>query len=204
MLPPTIERRYSNAEIRLDPDGATFAGRAVVYDRPSDLIYGSFYETIQPGAFDESLRSGKIDVYCSIDHDANRILGKVSAGTLTLSPDDAGIGVECPVAEYSYAKDLQVAIQRGDISGMSFIFDVLDDEWSMKDGRKFRTVKKADLYEVSFVYFPAYSETTAGMRSIPLAIPIDGEQRALSRMYHILDKYSLENCRKRLRLSSNR
>jgi HK97 family phage prohead protease len=200
MLPLTIEKRLSNVEIRADSEGKKFVGRAVVYNEPSNLIYGHFREEILPGAFDESLRSGR-DVYCSIDHDMNRLLGRQSAGTLLLKPDERGIDVEVPIPDYSYAKDLALAIQRRDLTGMSFIFDVLDDDWSMKDGKRHRTVKKADLYEVAFVFFPAYPETEAGMRNIPRAYPVAGEQRAMSRMFERFDKPELERMKQRMRLA---
>lgn len=202
MLPTTVEKRFRKVEIRQDSEGKTLTGRAVVYNEPSKPIYGQFVEEIMPGCFDESLRSGR-DVYCSIDHDARMLLGRVSAGTLILKPDERGIEVEVPFPEYSYAKDLAIAIQRGDLSGMSFIFDVLDDDWSMKDGKRHRAVKQADLYEVSFVFDPAYPETEAGMRSIPNAYPIAGEQRALARMFERFDKPLLELMRLRMRLAES-
>lgn len=183
MRPATIERRFNPIEIRADEGGKTFIGRACEYNAVSEPIYGMFTEELAPGCFDESLKSGR-DVYCSVDHDANRILGRVSAGTLTLKPDERGIGVECPVAGYSYAQDLLLAIQRRDIRGMSFIFDVTDDQWSKRDGKSHRTVKKADLYEVSFVVFPAYPQTDAGLRT---AFPVAGEQRAIERAKALME-----------------
>lgn len=200
MLPKTIERRHYKVELRADDEGKKFIGRAVVYNSPSKPIYGSFVEEIIPGAFDESLRSGR-DVYCSIDHDCRKLLGRISAGTLALKPDDKGITVEVPYADYSYARDLAIAIQRQDLDGMSFIFDVLDDQWSMKDGKRHRAVKQADLYEVAFVFDPAYPATDAGMRSTPLALPVAGEQRALKSMFEHFDKPELERMKMRLALS---
>ena len=146
------------------------------------------------------MRSGR-DVYCSIDHDARKLLGRQTAGTLVLKPDERGIEVEVPLPEYSYAKDLAIAIQRRDLTGMSFIFDVIDDDWSMKDGKRHRAVRKADLYEVSFVFDPAYPETEAGLRSIPTAYPIAGEKRALSRMFELFDCKELELMKKRMQLA---
>lgn len=178
MRPTTIERRTNRVEVRAAGDGKTLFGRAVEYNTVSELLYNTFREEIAPGAFDDSLKSGR-DVYCSIDHDLNRLLGRLSANTLTLTPDERGIGVDCPVPAYSYAADLVVAIQRGDLRGMSFIFDVLDDKWEKRDGTPHRTVTKADLYEVSFVFFPAYTATEAGLRSVPWGLPADGEQRAI-------------------------
>jgi HK97 family phage prohead protease len=108
----------------------------------------------------------------------DRVLGRLSSGTLRLMPDERGIGVECSIGAYSYAKDLIVAIERKDLRGMSFIFDVLDDQWETRDGIPHRTVTKADIYEVAFVFFPAYSQTSAGVRA---SFPIEGEKRAIDK-----------------------
>lgn len=198
MQPPTIERRYAAVEVRTTGDGKVLTGRCCEYNRPSELLYGYFREEIAPGTFDASLRSGKIDVYCSIDHDTNRVLGRVSANTLKLVLDERGIGVECPLPGYSYAADLALAIQRGDLRGMSFIFDVIDDSWETRDGFKHRVVTEADLYEVAFVFFPAYPETSAGLR---MAFPVAGEERAVEKAKRLDWKEEYERCRRRLRLA---
>jgi len=155
-----------------------FVGRAVEYNRWSELPYGKFHEQIAPGTFDESLRSDR-DVFASVDHNPNMVLGRLSAGTLKLLPDERGIAVECSIGGYSYAADLATAISRGDLRGMSFIFDVLEDRWENRDGVPHRTVTKADLYEVAFVFFPAYPATTAGMRSEADAAYIDNVRRRM-------------------------
>lgn len=201
MLPATAERRFNKVEIRAEDgsgEGKTLVGRACVYNQWSELLFDYFYEQIAPGAFDESLASGR-DVYASIDHDANRILGRLSAGTLTLSPGPEGIDVACPIQDYSYTRDLLVALKSGDLRGMSFIFDVLSDKWELRDGKPARTVLKADIYEVSFVHFPAYPETSAGIRQ---AYPVAGEQRARERAFQALHLADLERCRHRLRLAA--
>jgi hypothetical protein len=196
-MTPTIERRFSRVEVRTGGEGKTLVGRAVEYNQPSELLYGAFREEIAPGTFDASLASGR-DVYCSIDHDPNRLLGRLSANTLTLLPDARGIGVECPIAGYSYAADLIIAIQRKDLRGMSFIFDVIDDKWEKRAGVSHRTVLKADLYEVSFVFSPAYQETSAGIRT---AFPVAGEQRAIERAKGVDWQEELDRYRRRLRLA---
>lgn len=199
MNTPTIERRVmaSPVEIRTVGEKRFFTGRAVEYNQWSELLYGVFREQIAPGAFDESLSSQR-DIYADIDHDPARILGRVSANTLQLTPDARGIGVTVPAGEYSYAKDLATAIGRGDLRGMSFIFDVQDDAWETRDGIPHRTVKRADLYEVAFVFFPAYPETSAGMR---LALPVGGEKRALGRVFESLIQPELKKKLMRIRMA---
>jgi uncharacterized protein len=147
----------------IDGKPTLFTGRAVVYNAWSDLIYGYFRERILPGAFDASISDGH-DIIATIDHDAKKLLGRTSSGTLRLSLGDGGIDVENDFPDVSYARDLAVSIQRKDIRGMSFIFDVVTDEWSLQDGVKSRDVIKANIHEVTFTGQPAYPDTDAGMR----------------------------------------
>lgn len=53
--------------------------------------FGSFREVIKPGAFDDVLGD---DVRALFNHDPNFILGRSSAGTLSLSVDDRGLRYE--------------------------------------------------------------------------------------------------------------
>jgi HK97 family phage prohead protease len=187
MYPTTTERRSAATlcEVRENTDSpSVFVGRAVVYNEWSELLFGAFRERIAPGAFDESLSRGT-DVYASVNHDEERVLGRLSSGTLRMKPADDGITVEVDAGDYTYARDLCVAIRRGDLRGMSFIFDVLEDNWETRDGVPHRTVTKADIYEVSFVYFPAYEQTDAGMRQrsvsrVPVRLSLAFRKRQLA------------------------
>ncbi len=170
---------------RTIPDSKLFVGRAVVYSQWSELLYGCFRERLAPGCFDECL-STQPDLVATVDHDPKKIIGRSSAKTLRIKPGDDGIDVEVDQSEYTYARDLAVALDRGDISGMSFIFDVTRDTWTRDGDTPLRTVVSADIYEVAFVHFPAYSGTDAGMRSAPLAMPVAGEQRAIAAAKEIL------------------
>jgi HK97 family phage prohead protease len=198
MLPNTVECRRVNSatEIRTIDGERCFVGRAVEYDQWSELLHGHFRERLAPGAFDDSLAAER-DVYASVDHDMAKLLGRMTAGTLELSPDNRGIGVRVPIGDYTYAKDVETAIRRGDMRGMSFIFDVLDDKWESRDGVPHRTVTKADLYEVAFVFFPAYEQTSAGLR----AVHLEGEKRARQRAYLTLHAGRIDLLRARLALA---
>lgn len=157
--------RYNvkTAELREEGSTVTFVGTAVVYDSPSELIFGMFREYIKPGAFDKCLAK-KPDVMCFRDHNPERILGRTSAGTLKLLQRDHGIDVECSMPNTTYGIDLRESVKRGDIKGMSFGFDVLDDDWRLVSGERTRDVVSADLFEVSFLPNPAYPDSTASVR----------------------------------------
>jgi hypothetical protein len=75
---------------------------------------------------------------------------------------------------------------------------VVDEKWEKRGGTPHRTVIKADLYEVAFVFFPAYQETSAGLR---MAMPVAGEKRSIARAEDIGWREEIERCRRRLRLA---
>lgn len=157
-----IERRYLPLDLRADKDSETITigGYAAVFDTVADL--GWFRERIDRSAFD----GVDTDTVALINHDSNLVLGRKSAGTLRLKTDERGLLMEVDLPKTTYAQDLAESITRGDIKHQSFAFTVLDDEWSMVDGKDTRTIKRVKaLYEVSPVTYPAYSDTTVAKRS---------------------------------------
>lgn len=161
-----MERRVIDTEIELreTSDGASFAGRAAVYDTWAD-IGGMFRERIAPGAFDRAIAEGQ-DVRHLINHDPNLVLGRTTAGTTRISGDGA-LNVETDLPDTSYARDFAVSSKRGDISQMSFGFQVAEggDEWDWKANPPERTIRDADIFDVSSVTFPSYNETSGEVRS---------------------------------------
>lgn len=123
--------------------------------------HGQFTEQIARGAFTDSLRK---DVRALFNHDASAVLGRVSAGTLRLSQDSRGLLAEIDVPDTVVGRDLLTLVERDDISGMSFGFFVLDEDWSDKADMPLRIIKKVDLFEVSVVTFPAYESTDVAIR----------------------------------------
>ena len=148
-------------------DGQRFiTGIAAVYNTYSQVMYPDFQERLLPGCFDESIANAGRDIIATVNHDLHKVLGRRKSGTLYLRPDADSLYVECLASEVSFSRDLLIQVERGDIASMSFTFDVIEDEWYLKDGERFRDVKKADLYEVAWVIDPAYIETKAGTRSL--------------------------------------
>lgn len=138
------------------------SGYAAKYNtRSQDL--GGFVETLAPGAFARAIREAH-DVRAVINHDANLILGRTAAGTLTLEDDNTGLRYEVVLPDTSYARDLAESMRRGDINQSSFSFRVLDQDWSHDtDERALRTITDVYLYDVSPVTYPAYLDTTSGV-----------------------------------------
>lgn len=167
----TRERRALpvSIEVREVPGEPTrFVGQPIVYDSWSGMIQGAFRERIRPGAFDAHLAT-QPDIVCSVDHDLHRLLGRTASGTLKIDQRADGLWIEVTDPQTTYSRDLMQCVKRGDVRGMSFMFDCKRDEWHHADGQNSRDVLDAEIYEVSFVNFPAYPATIASARSLELA-----------------------------------
>ena len=144
-------------------------GRPIVYNSRTDL--GFFDEVIEAGALDKAdLR----DVRFLVNHDISRIplarsRNNNANSTMQLMPDDQGmaIRVNLDVKNNSDARNLYSAIERGDLSGMSFMFSVDDEEWAdLETEHPTRHIRKiSNVVEVSAVTFPAYESTEISVRN---------------------------------------
>ena len=162
-----IERRemLHDLEIRQEGDGMTLRGYAAVFNSPSQPL--PFIETIQRGAFKDSLKS-RNDVKLLWNHDTSVVLGSTRAGTLRLMEDERGLLVEADLPMTQAGKDAAISIQRGDVTAFSFGFRIPagGDEWANANER---LLKRVNVHEVSVgVAFPAYTGTdgTANVRSM--------------------------------------
>lgn len=140
---------------RIEGYFATFTG---LYE-----LWPGATESVDPHAFDETLQD---DVRCLIDHETRLVLGRNKAGTLRMKVDDHGLWFEVDInPDDTDAMNLYARVQRGDVSGCSFGFDILDEETEKReDGSIHWTIKKVKLYEGSVCTFPAYQDTSAEAR----------------------------------------
>lgn len=162
----------SPIEFRADDDGGPgrIVGMASVFNRETVIGGGlfGFREQVAPGAFDGAL-SRPDDVRALFNHDSNVVLGRTASKTLRLRSTDDGLRYEVDLPDTSAARDVRSLVERGDITGSSFGFRVLDDEWDdseVKTGKlPLRTITDVELFDVSPVTFPAYPQTSAEARS---------------------------------------
>lgn len=170
---PALERRYYAFEVRAEADeergGSTITGRPIVYGSMTD-IGGWFAEVIEPGALDGA---DLTDVRFLVNHNTSMIPLARSRrnnenSTMRLTPDDKGAEMSANIdtANNGTARELDSAVRRGDISGMSFMFSVADERWEDVDSDypTRHILKIASVVEVSAVTFPAYEDTEINAR----------------------------------------
>lgn len=140
-------------------------GHAAVFNQWSETLgfWFPYKEKVMPGAFAETIE--KDDIRALFNHDPNYVLGRNKSGTLELREDDQGLFVSITPPDTQWARDLMVSIERGDITQMSFGFEVISDRWGLEEGMDVRELHKVKLYDVSPVTFPAYPQTDVGVRS---------------------------------------
>jgi HK97 family phage prohead protease len=151
-------------EVRQEDDRPRLGGYAAVFGETTEIL-GLFRERIASGAFAQSVKAD--DVRALFNHDPNFVLGRTSAKTLRLFEDDRGLRYDVDPPETTWARDLIISVQRGDVSQSSFAFEVIEEEWDYGDRTKLplRTIKGVRLYDVSPVTYPAYESTTVSARS---------------------------------------
>lgn len=144
-------------------------GIAAVINSVTDLGY--FEEVIERGAFDYALNK-EYDIRCLFNHEAELILGRTTASTCNVFVNGDGNLEYTWVPDYENPTHMSVvrSIMRGDITQSSFAFTIREQKFT--DSVKYGTMGKRsitvieDLYDVSPVTYPAYSDTEADARSL--------------------------------------
>jgi hypothetical protein len=196
----TTERRIqSQPELRIerrtDPSGqaAYLVGYAAVFNEWATLFESRYWvwrEIVRPGAFSAAIAERQ-DVRALLNHDANFVLGRTASGTLSLSERDKGLLQETKLSGAQTIQDLVVVpIERGDISGMSFAFQVRNGntgQTTVDKGDGTYIIKRAgeriteyekgdtlytdrellalDVLDVTVATYPAYAGTSVGLRA---------------------------------------
>lgn len=139
-----------------------------MFDRLSEDL-GGFREKISHGAFRASLGPAT-DIKALYDHQSSLVLGRTTAGTLRIKETGKGLRVSIDPPRTTYAADMLESIRRGDVSQMSFGFSLRhpeSDTWDTNEhGDIIRTLVDVELHEVSIVAFPAYPDTSVGIRRL--------------------------------------
>jgi len=164
-------RKYAGQEFRADSqDGEKhLTGHPAVFNSKTD-IGGIFEEVIEPGAFDGC---DLTDVLFFVNHRDNKIplarsRNNNGNSTMKLTIDLTGLAMDARVdtENNQEARAVYSAVERGDVTGMSFSFRVEEQAWEKLDtDYPLRHITKiAKVYEVSAVNDPAYESTDISAR----------------------------------------
>lgn len=173
-----ISRAFNDFGIERDEEGHRhhIKGTPIVFEQPTD-IGGWFEETIARGAISEDVLK---DVAFFYNHDLNtKPLARTRTGKLKFEINEHGVDMDAEVnGNRSDVNDLYLAIDDGDIDGMSFKFRVEEDEWKDLDTDypKRRITKIGYVQEVSAVNYPAYDGTSIYART---DLSLDNDKKAL-------------------------
>ena len=174
----TVERRDD------EKHGRVIEGRPIVFGQRTDL--GFCEEDIRPGAVSEEALK---DVRFLVNHNVDMIplarsRNNNENSTMQLTVDDEGVFMraDLDVERNQTAAELDSAVERGDVSGMSFMFTVDGEEWEGLDSeRPVRHITSiSQIFEVSAVTWPAYEQTSINARSLDsVKASLDSAKEAL-------------------------
>ena len=177
-----MDRRHIAGEIRIDvpvseQKPTKLSGLAAPYydgtSRTEYVLAPGVVERYMPGAFADAV-AGLNDVRALFNHDDAHILGRTKSGTLRLQDTSEGLFYEIDLGETTVAHDVALHVERGDISGSSISFQVVEErivqpvQGSTTSQPVVRELAKLKLYDVSPVTYPAYEGTTVSARSADL------------------------------------
>lgn len=167
--PSTLERSVPFELRSVEGDGLTLAGYAAVFNSPTriDSWEGRFDETIARGAFSKTINARE-RVVVQFDHGKHPFFGSLPLGRIEqMREDDHGLYVEVRLSDNWFTQPIRDAIRDEAVTGMSFRFSVPEggDDWRQGAEVQERTIREVKLYELGPVVFPAYADTSVGVRS---------------------------------------
>ena len=167
----TRETRVFNFAMRAENNeahGDHITGRPIVYDTPTEIhtYFGDYTEYIDRGALDGA---DLTDICLFVNHDdmmiplaRSRNNNENSTLQFTIGDEGMDIRTDLDTARNATASELFSAIDRGDVTGMSFAFSVSGQKWERLDTdhpvRHITAISR--VFEVSAVTWPAYEATS--------------------------------------------
>lgn len=167
-------------------DGQTLEGYAAVFDSPTVINgwEGHFVEVIERGAFARTVRNNPKPVM-QFDHGTHPMVGGLPIGTIQeLREDEEGLFVRAKLHDNWLIEPVRDAIREGSLTGMSFKFTIPEGGVTVTRGEddiEIHTLTDLNLHELGPVVWPAYKETSVGVRSRELAdiLTNDAEARGV-------------------------
>ncbi|MGW4883369.1 HK97 family phage prohead protease [Streptomyces murinus] len=166
-------------------DGWTLTGYAVTFGQETEIDSweGRFFEKVRQGAFRKTFREQT--PVCQFDHGRHPLIGSIPIGAFReLYEDDQGVFVNNRITNNWLMQPIRDAIAEGSITGMSFRFEVVREQWTDAQGKTVRPEEVAELLwnpgdrgplhrelievkcrELGPVVFPAYVGTSVSVRA---------------------------------------
>ena len=153
-------------EERADGKVGSIVGYPIVYNKDSEDM--GFIEKIAPGAVTEALK--RSDIRGLKNHDPSLIFARQGVN-LTLTEDEKGLKYVATPVDTRTFKDVADEVKSGLLTGQSFGFTVIKDEWRDIDTNSpRRTITEiGEIYDVGPVSYPAYKDTSVALRSLDAA-----------------------------------
>ena len=150
-----------------DDDRPALEGYAAMFDQETQIggNQWGFMESIAPGAFAESIKAD--DIRSFFNHNENIVLGRTTAKTAEFFEDDKGLRAVIYPPDTADGRDVMTLVKRGDVTGMSFMFQTKKDEWTEPEAKgelPKRRILEVKLFEAGPVTFPAYEQTSISAR----------------------------------------
>ena len=173
-MPEALKTEYRSTsipfEVRETDDGKQYVeGYGIKWEQLSlELGYWErFKEKFERGAFLEYLDDRNQNTKFLVDHETGKILARTDKGTLEIKEDEIGLYYRLEIPNTTLGRDYYEDVKNGNKDGVSVGFRVSVEEWDESDPENIvRTVRKAELLEISGTGWPAYPQTTANVRSI--------------------------------------
>ncbi|MGG0412071.1 phage major capsid protein [Peribacillus simplex] len=167
-----MELRVQNAELLANEDGTmTVSGYVNKTESLSNVlgVTKRFVEKIAKGAFARSIQNAQKDIDFLAEHNNKLILASTRNQSLNLTEDNKGLFMEAMITPTTWGKDYYELIYSGILRNMSFGFRTIKDNWKLLEAGLYeRTIEELELFEVSVVRDPAYSQSTIAARGIDL------------------------------------
>ncbi|WP_040285270.1 phage major capsid protein [Sporosarcina koreensis] len=170
-----MELRTAETYFTSESDGnMKVSGYVNLTDMHSEVLGSAnkFKEKISKGAFSRAIKNSQHanrDIDFLAEHDNRQLLASTKNSSLILREDEKGLYMEATITPTSWGKDAYTMIKSGLFKNMSFGFRTIKDSWKkISRDLKERTIEELELFEVSVVKNPAYSQSTIAARGINL------------------------------------
>lgn len=157
-------------EVREGEEGSRVIAGRFPYGVETELARGRF-ERFESRAFSTRLGDADADVHLLSGHDFSRPLASRRSGSLTLQDGEDGLAFEArispEVAGTSHGRDTLALLSAGLSVGLSpgFRLSPGGERVERRSDGVVRTIRQAELYELSIVTRPAYSDAQVEARS---------------------------------------